>query len=104
MAEFVIKIADERGHLLEQIENGYSEAEVRDRFVQQGFLVYWTRTSTTERSFARDGVMQALRGHHKDVDSADAHPTSGFNVPEWGGEAHASAATLLGNASATAVA
>ena len=40
MAEFVVKIADERGHLLEQIENGYSEAEVRDRFVQQGFLVY----------------------------------------------------------------
>jgi hypothetical protein len=29
MAEFVVKIADERGHLLEQIENGYSEAEVR---------------------------------------------------------------------------
>src|SRR5271163_2151460 len=43
MAEFVIKIADERGHLLEQIENGYSEAEVRDRFVQQGFLVYWVK-------------------------------------------------------------
>ena len=43
MAEFVVKIADERGHLLEQIENGYSEAEVRDRFVQQGFLVYWVK-------------------------------------------------------------
>jgi type IV pilus assembly protein PilC len=43
MAEFLIKVADERGHLLEQIENGYSEAEVRDRFVQQGFLVYWIK-------------------------------------------------------------
>jgi len=43
MAEFLIKIADERGHLAEQVENGYSEAEVRDRFVQQGFLVYWVR-------------------------------------------------------------
>jgi len=40
MAEFVIKLADERGHLTEQVESGYSEAEVRDRFVQQGFLVY----------------------------------------------------------------
>ena len=43
MPEFVIKAADERGRLLQQVENGYSEAEVRDRFVQQGFLVYWVK-------------------------------------------------------------
>jgi type IV pilus assembly protein PilC len=43
MAEFLIKVADERGHLVEQVENGYSEAEVRDRLVQQGFLVYWVK-------------------------------------------------------------
>jgi type IV pilus assembly protein PilC len=43
MAEFVIKAADERGHLLQQVENGYSENEVRDRFVQQGYLVYWVK-------------------------------------------------------------
>ena len=43
MAEFLIKVADERGHLVEQVENGYSEAEVRDRFVQQGYLVYWVK-------------------------------------------------------------
>jgi type IV pilus assembly protein PilC len=43
MAEFLIKAADERGHMLEQLETGYSEAEVRDRFVQQGFLVYWVK-------------------------------------------------------------
>src|SRR5271169_3529435 len=43
MAEFVVKIADERGNLLQQVESGYSEAEVRDRFVQQGFLVYWVK-------------------------------------------------------------
>ena len=81
-----------------------SASDIRCNVCGQGFLVYWTRTSNTERSFARDGIMQALRGHHKDVDSADAHPTSGFNVPEWGGEAHASAAALLGNASSPAVA
>ncbi len=40
MAEFVVKIADERGHLQQQVEHGYSEAEVRDRFSQQGYLVY----------------------------------------------------------------
>ena len=43
MAEFLVKIADERGHLTQQVENGYSEAEIRDRFAQQGFLVYWVK-------------------------------------------------------------
>src|SRR6202522_307861 len=43
MAQFRVKIGGGRGHLLEQIENGYAEAEVRDRFVQQGFLVYWVK-------------------------------------------------------------
>jgi type IV pilus assembly protein PilC len=40
MAEYMIKMADERGHVLEQLESGISEVEVRDRFAQQGFLVY----------------------------------------------------------------
>src|SRR5271170_574580 len=43
MAEFVIKIADERGRVQQHIEQGYSEAEVRDRFSQQGYLVYWVK-------------------------------------------------------------
>jgi type IV pilus assembly protein PilC len=43
MAEFVVKIADERGRVQQHIEQGYSEAEVRDRFSQQGYLVYWVK-------------------------------------------------------------
>lgn len=43
MSEFLIKMADERGHLLQQVETGYSEAEVRDRYAQQGYLVYWVK-------------------------------------------------------------
>jgi type IV pilus assembly protein PilC len=43
MAEFLIKAADERGHVLQQVERGYSQSEVRDRFVQQGYLVYWVK-------------------------------------------------------------
>src|SRR5215470_14383746 len=43
MAEFLVKVADERGRLTQQVENGYSEAEVRERFVQQGMLVYWVK-------------------------------------------------------------
>jgi type IV pilus assembly protein PilC len=40
MAEFLVKMADERGHVLQQVESGVSEQEIRDRFAQQGFLVY----------------------------------------------------------------
>ena len=43
MAEFVIKVADERGRVHQHLEQGYSEAEVRDRFSQQGYLVYWVK-------------------------------------------------------------
>ena len=40
MAEYTIRMADERGHVLEQVELGNSEGEVRERFSQQGFLIY----------------------------------------------------------------
>ncbi len=43
MAEFLIKLADERGHVSEQLEAGLSESEVRDRFSQQGYFVYWVK-------------------------------------------------------------
>jgi len=51
MAEFLVKLADEQGHLKQQVEHGYSEAEVRDRYVQQGYLVYWVKP----RSFLTTG-------------------------------------------------
>jgi len=43
MAEFLIRMADERGRVLEQVENGPSQEDVRERFSQQGFLVYWVK-------------------------------------------------------------
>ncbi len=43
MAEFLIRMADERGRVLEQVENGPSQEHVRERFSQQGFLVYWVK-------------------------------------------------------------
>jgi type IV pilus assembly protein PilC len=43
MAEFVIRMADERGRVLERAESGYSAAEIRERYQQSGFLVYWVR-------------------------------------------------------------
>jgi type IV pilus assembly protein PilC len=44
MAEFLVKIADERGHVLEQLESGISEQDIRERFLQQGYLVYWVKS------------------------------------------------------------
>ena len=46
MAEFLVKVADEQGHMRQQVEHGYSEAEVHDRFTQQGYLVYWVKPRT----------------------------------------------------------
>ena len=43
MAEFVVKLADEKGNLSQQVERGYSESEIRERFSQQGYLVYWVK-------------------------------------------------------------
>ena len=40
MAEYLVKMADERGHVLQQVESGVSEQEIRERFAQQGFMVY----------------------------------------------------------------
>ncbi len=40
MAEFLVRAADERGHVMEHAETGVSANEVRDRFSQQGYLVY----------------------------------------------------------------
>jgi type IV pilus assembly protein PilC len=45
MAEFLVKMADERGHVLEQLESGVSEKDIRDRFAQKGYLVYSVRTN-----------------------------------------------------------
>jgi type IV pilus assembly protein PilC len=58
MAEFLVKLADERGHLTEQLEHGYSEDEVRERVTQQGYLVYWVKPRgvfTTSSKFGRGG-------------------------------------------------
>jgi len=40
MPEFLVKVADERGRVSEQVENARNEGELRDRYVTQGYLVY----------------------------------------------------------------
>jgi Type II secretory pathway, component PulF len=43
VAEFVLKYADPRGAIHNQVAQGASEQELRDKFTQQGFLVYSIR-------------------------------------------------------------
>jgi len=66
MAEYVVKMADERGRMLQQVEHGYSEAEVRDRYSQQGFLVY----SVKPRGMFAGGEV-SLTGRRRKVKNAD---------------------------------
>jgi type IV pilus assembly protein PilC len=40
MAEFVLKYADARGQIKQEIAQAATEQEVREKFTQQGFLVY----------------------------------------------------------------
>jgi hypothetical protein len=79
-------------------------SDIRCKVCGQGFLVYWTRSSLAERAADRSGIEQALRAQHATTDDASAHPTSGFNLPEWDGDVSSSAAALLGNAPAWAAA
>jgi type IV pilus assembly protein PilC len=44
MAEFVLKYGDTKGEIHNQVAQGGSEQEVRDRYTRQGFLVYSVRT------------------------------------------------------------
>src|SRR4029077_8626000 len=59
MAEFLVKLADERGHVSEQLEHGFSETEVRERVSQQGYLVYFVKPRgifSTRRKIGRGRI------------------------------------------------
>jgi type IV pilus assembly protein PilC len=46
MAEFVLKYADGRGHIHQQVTTAGSEKELRDRYSNQGFLIYSVKPKT----------------------------------------------------------
>jgi type IV pilus assembly protein PilC len=60
MAEYVLKFADGRGQIHQQVATAGSEKEVRERFSQQGFLIY----SVKARSAAA-GATGGLFGRKK---------------------------------------
>jgi type IV pilus assembly protein PilC len=53
MAEFVLKYADGRGEIHQQVATAGSEKELRDRYTQQGFLVYTVKTRSAGGGFGR---------------------------------------------------
>ena len=40
MAEWVLKYADPRGEIHHQVAEAATEKEIRDKYAQQGFLIY----------------------------------------------------------------
>src|SRR5438105_14489167 len=57
MAEFLVKMADERGRVLEQVERASSASDLRERFAKQGFYVYSVRS----KGLFGDGIMGSQR-------------------------------------------
>ena len=57
MADFVLKYADARGQIHQQVATAGSEKELRDRYSQQGFLIY----SIKPRALAAPLVSAASR-------------------------------------------
>jgi hypothetical protein len=51
----------------------------------QGFVMFWDRQSRNERVAALHEIQEALRRHHRTAPGPEAHPVSGFPVPDWKG-------------------
>ncbi|HEX4134079.1 MAG TPA: type II secretion system F family protein [Bryobacteraceae bacterium] len=54
MSEFVLKYADTRGEVHSQLAQGASAQEIRERFTQQGFLVYSVKPKGVSLSLSGD--------------------------------------------------
>ncbi len=59
--EYLCRYADEKGQILEQVEQAASEAEVRERYAQQGVLLYSVRPRGVLSAALRRGVTGTSR-------------------------------------------
>jgi type IV pilus assembly protein PilC len=64
MAEFVLKYADGRGQIHHQVATAGSEKELRDRFSQQGFLIYSIKPRTVAAGLASVGLFGKRKKVH----------------------------------------
>ena len=61
MSDFVLKYADTRGEVHSQMAQGTSAQEVRERYTNQGFLVYSVKPKTTGLSLSGDIALPGRR-------------------------------------------
>src|SRR5215472_4380418 len=61
MADFVLKYADGRGQIHQQVATAASEKELRERYSQQGFLVYSIKPRTMAAGIASSGLLGKRR-------------------------------------------
>jgi type IV pilus assembly protein PilC len=61
MSDFVLKYADTRGEVHSQMAQGASAQEVRERYTNQGFLVYSVKPKTTGLSLSGDIALPGRR-------------------------------------------
>ena len=73
--------------------------DVQCSVCNQGFRIYWERTSDSERAAMRVIVLSELKAQHNNDLTTAAHPSALFNVPNWQGPAQFSGAAMLGGLS-----
>src|ERR1700704_612313 len=56
MADFVLKYADGRGQIHQQVATASSEKELREKYSQQGFLIYSIKTRAAGAGIAASGL------------------------------------------------
>ena len=76
-----------------------AKQDVRCSVCNQGFRIYWERTSDSERAAMRVIVLSELKAQHTNDLTTAAHPSALFNVPNWQGPAQFSGAAMLGGLS-----
>src|SRR5579863_9354686 len=54
MSDWVLKYADARGEIHQQVAQAETEGEVRERYAQQGFLIYSVRPRRLARGLSSD--------------------------------------------------
>lgn len=70
--------------------------DIQCSICNQGFRLYWERTSPAERATMRAIVEAELRHQHTTDTTPSAHPELPFNLPEWAGQPQYSGAALFG--------
>src|SRR5438477_13166147 len=61
MSDFVLKYADARGEVRNQVAQGASEQDVRERYTRQGFLVYSVKPKQTGLSLSGEIAIPGRR-------------------------------------------